>query len=217
MSPQSVSTVVPQDGYFENWLSQFLALRDISQYVVGASIQYVVNGETRNVHLQSSSARTRNAVFHALDNMHIPPNVSKLGLVGTFNDTFRIILPDTLNLAPRNTCGPLFDETEMDALDSLCLRVKDRQLLHRASDKETLHSISAITSSISLLDDPSGHLRPSGHPGLYAVNCPECHLVGESQLRAVKDLDFPVSLAFFQRISLILSKTPYCNLCVADR
>ncbi|KAA8571448.1 hypothetical protein EYC84_001448 [Monilinia fructicola] len=59
------------------WLAQFLALRDITQFVVAASIQYTINGETRDAYLPAASERTRNAVLRVIENMRIPPRFSK--------------------------------------------------------------------------------------------------------------------------------------------
>lgn len=165
----------------------------MSQFVVGASVQYTVNRETRDVRLQSSSARTRNALLHALDNMRIPGQLSKADLVSTFSETFRIILPDTPSLVRRNSTGTQGDETEMDAIDSLCAKLNDRQIIHRVSDREMMHNMSEITRNIALLDDPSGQFR-TGQPKLYAINCPKSHFVGDSQLRSLENLKLPVRL-----------------------
>lgn len=195
MSSQYVSTIVQQDGFGGDWLSQFLALRDVSQFVVGASVQYTVNRETRDVRLQSSSARTRNAVLHALDNMRIPGQLSKADLVSTFSETFRIILPDTPSLTRRNSTGSQGHETEMDAIDSLCAKLNDRQIIHRVSDREMMHNMSEITRNIALLDESGGQFR-TGHPRLFAINCSKCHFAGESQLRKLENFKLPVSRAF---------------------
>jgi hypothetical protein len=184
--------IVPQDGFSEDWLAQFLALRDISQFVVGASVQYSVNRETRNVGLQSSSARSRNAVFHALEHLRMPSHLSKLDVMATFSDTFRIILPDTLQLSRRDSMDSRADETEMDALDMLCSKLCERQVVHRASDRELVHSVSEITRNIALLDDPTSQFR-STRPRLFALNCNMCHVAGESQLRSLRNISIPVS------------------------
>ncbi|TAQ83254.1 hypothetical protein B7494_g8423, partial [Chlorociboria aeruginascens] len=188
LSSPYVSTIAPE-VFAGDWLSQFLALRDVSQFVVGASVQYVVNQETRDVRLQTCSARTRNAVFHALDNLRIPSHLQKEGLVTTFSEMFRIILPDTPNLSQRAS-GSHVDENEIDAMDALCAKLNDRQVINRVSDREMMHSISAITRNIALLDDPSGQFRTT-HPRLYAMNCQNCHLAGESQLKNLEELKFP--------------------------
>lgn len=141
--------------------------------------------------LQTSSARTRNAVLHALDNMRLPGQLSKADLVSTFSETFRIILPDTPSLVRRSSTGSQGEETEMDAIDSLCAKLTDRQVIHRVTDREMMHSVSEITKYISLLDDPSGQFR-TAQPRLYAINCPKCHLIGESQLKISENLKIPV-------------------------
>ncbi len=170
----------------------------MSQFVVGASIQYIVNEETRDFHLQSSSARTRNAVFHALENMRLPPHISKLDLVSTFSEIFRIILPDTPNLVRRSSSeSQVDDESEMDAIDSLCASLIERQAIHRVSDREMMHNISEITRNIALLDDPSGQFR-AACPRLYGMNCQRCHLVGHSQLRYMDNIKFPVRSEFYK-------------------
>ena len=158
-------------------------------------MQYTVNRETRDVRLQSSSARTRNAVLHALDNMRIPGQLSKADLVSTFSETFRIILPDTPSLLRRNSTGSQGDETEMDAIDSLCAKLNDRQIIHRVSDREFMRNMSEITRNIALLDDPSGQFR-TGQPRLYALNCSKSHFVGESQLKSLENLKLPVRFRF---------------------
>jgi hypothetical protein len=184
---------VPQEGFPGVWLSQVTALRDVSHFVVGASVQYMVNQETRDVRLQSSSARTRNAVLQALDKIQMPSHLSKMDLIATFSDTFRIILPDTLNLSRRGSSESPSDENEMDAIDSLCTWLSNRQVVHRVSDREVMHGMSEVTRSIALLDDPSGQFR-TARPRLYALNCSRCHLAGESQLKSLAKLNFPVSI-----------------------
>ncbi|KAL2024840.1 hypothetical protein VTK56DRAFT_5661 [Thermocarpiscus australiensis] len=195
LQPASISELAPHGG-FANWLAQFLALRDVSHFVIAASVQYAANGETRDVRLQSSSARARNAVLTALDNLRIPPHLSRVDMVAAFSNTFRIILPDTLDLSRRDMSGPQVDEGELDALDALCARLKDRQVIHRVSDREMVHNISQVVRNILLLDDPGGSFIPS-QPGLYAVNCPQCHLTGASQLRSsgIKLLSDPAASA----------------------
>ncbi len=173
--------------------------------MVGASVQYVVNRETRDVRLQSSSARTRNAILRALDNMRMPPHLSKMDLVATFSETFRIILPDTPSLVPRNSSESQVDENEMDAIDALCVRLNDRQVIHRVSDREMMYSISEITRNIALLDDPSGQFR-AARPRLYAINCQRCHLAGDSQLRYLQNLKFPVRPELVRSFLAVLSR-----------
>ncbi|KAK4156395.1 hypothetical protein C8A00DRAFT_12647 [Chaetomidium leptoderma] len=182
MQPASVSELAPPNG-FGNWLAQFLALRDVSQYVVAASVQYAANRETRDVRLQSSSARSRNAVLTALDNLRTPPHMSRVDMVATFSTSFRIILPDTLDLSHRGVAGSRLDECELDALDAFCTRLRARQVIHRVSDREMVNNISQVVRNILLQDDPNGRFAPT-RPGLYVVNCPECHLTGASQLQS---------------------------------
>ncbi|KAK3301455.1 uncharacterized protein B0H64DRAFT_383635 [Chaetomium fimeti] len=179
----SVSELAPPNG-FGNWLAQFLALRDVSQFVIAASIQYAANGETRDMRLQASSARARNAVLTALDNLRTPPHLSRVEMVAAFSTPFRIILPDTLDLSRRDAFGSRVDECELDALDSLGTKLKERQITHRVSDREMVHNVSQIVRNLLLQDDPGGSFAPT-RPGLYVVNCPGCHLTGASQLRSL--------------------------------
>lgn len=191
LSSPKISPLVPPDSFSGDWLSQFLALRDVSNFVIGASVQYVVRGETRNMRLQAESARTRNAVLLALDNMRLPAHLNRMDLVSQFSETFRIILPDTPSLVRRRSSESHVDENEMDAIDSLCSKLSDRQVIHRVSDREMMHKISEITKKISLLDDPAGGFRAT-RPRLYTFNCEECHLAGDSQLRSLGNLNLPV-------------------------
>jgi hypothetical protein len=189
--PPYVSELVPQYDSPGSWLPAFLAMRDISHYVVGASIQYVVNQENRNVRLQSSSARSRNAILLALDNLRMPSHLSKMDLVASFSATFRIVLPDTLDLSQSDSPELAIEELELDALDSFCARLSERQIIHRVSDRAMTHSVQQIMKDISLLDSPTGQ-RGGGRPGLYVMNCPECHFVGGTELRA-SNIALPVS------------------------
>jgi hypothetical protein len=184
--------LIPQDGFSNNWLSQLLALRDVSIFVVGASVQYAANQETRDIRLQSSSARTRNAVLHALDNLRMPAHLSKMDLIATFSETFRIILPDTPSLVRQSPTDSSNDENEMDAIDALCVRLADRQVIHRISDRKLRLGVSEITRKIALLDDPTGNCR-SARPRLYVLNCGGAHLVGDSQIRFLENFKIPVS------------------------
>jgi hypothetical protein len=123
--------------------------------------------------------------------MRIPGHFSKADLVSTFSETFRIILPETPSLSRRKSTGSHGDETEMDAIDSLCVKLYDRQVIHRVSDREMMHSMSEIIKNIAILDGASGHFRTEP-PRLYALNCPKCHLAGWSQLRSLKNIRLPV-------------------------
>lgn len=160
--------------------------------MVGASVQYAVNQETCDAKLQSSSAKTRTAVFDVLDKMRLPPHLNKADLVEAFRETFRIILPDTLTLARRGSSEPQNDESEIDAIDALYMRLNNRQVIHRMSDREMMHNISEIIRNIALLDDPTGQFK-AARPRMYTMNCPGCHTAGDSQLRALGILKFPVS------------------------
>jgi hypothetical protein len=157
--------------------------------VVGASVQYVMKMETRDVRLQTTSAKTRNAVLNSLENLRMPSQLSKYDLMATFSDTFRIILPDTLNLERRGSFDS--DEFEIDAIDLLCSKLSDRQVLNRVSDHELSRSISEVTRNIALLDDPSGQFR-SARPRLWVLNCQRAHIVGESQWKAAENMNFLV-------------------------
>ncbi|KAK4179748.1 hypothetical protein QBC36DRAFT_321964 [Triangularia setosa] len=181
LQPASIEEIVPT-GCFGNWLVQYLALRDVSHFIVAASIQYAANKETREMHLQSSSARSRNAVLTALDTLRVPPQFSRVEMVATLSAMFRIVLPDTLELSRHDTAGIRVEEFELDALDTLFARLAARQVIHRVSDREMVHNVSQVVRKILLQNDPSGQFVPNKRPGLYAVNCTECHLVGASQL-----------------------------------
>jgi hypothetical protein len=190
-----VSTIVSRDGNSGGWLPQFLALRDVSQFVVGASVQYAVNRGVRDVNLQSTSVATRNAVLKSLDNLRIPQRLAKVDLVASFSETFRIILPDTPVPELRNSSKSQAEENETNAISALCSRLHARLVVHRVSDREMMHNISEITANIALLDDPSGQYR-SSQPRLYAMNCQRCHFVGYSQIRYLGDLKSQVCPPF---------------------
>ncbi|KAF7855442.1 hypothetical protein EAF04_010184 [Stromatinia cepivora] len=186
-----ISTLILPDGSGGGgWLAQFLTLRDITQFVVAASIQYTINGETRDAYLPAASARTRNAVLRAIENMRIPPRFSKEDLIATFTDQYRIILPDTPDLR-RQSMQIEVDDKDLDVIDALCLRLSDRQMISRVSDREMMHTISEITKRILALDDPSRHAKPS-RPRIYTLNCSRCHLAGASQMRYLENLKFPL-------------------------
>ncbi|KUJ09208.1 uncharacterized protein LY89DRAFT_740943 [Mollisia scopiformis] len=209
LSSEYVTSIAPADGFPGDWLSQFLALRDVSQFVVGASLQYSVNQETRDVRLQSCSARTRNAVLRTLENIRLPHHLSQLDMIATFSETFRVVLPETLNLR-RNSLDGQEDESDIDAIDALCARLNDRQVLHRVSDRELMHNVSQITRNIELLDDPSGHFK-GPRPRLFALNCGSCHIVGETQLRNAEDCGFP--LDFRESAEITLPSKAKCIMC----
>lgn len=186
--------MIPQDGFSNEWLSQFLALRDISQFIVGASIQYKVNLETKDVQLQASSAKSRNAVLQSLDGLRMPSYLSRSDLISTFSEMFRVILPGTPSLVRRSSSDSLHDESEMDAIDALCVRLTDRQVIHRVSDNEMMRGMSEIAKRVTLLDDPSASAQyRAPQPKLWVLNCGSCHLVGDSQLRQLEHLNYIVS------------------------
>lgn len=192
-----MSTIVPQLGFASrDWLPQYLALRDVSHFVVSASIQYAVNRETRDMRLQSSSARTRSAVLIALENLRMPEHLSRnrYNIAAPFSETFRIILPEAPHPDALPSATANSHETKMDAIDALCLRLSDRMVIHRVSDREMMHSLSELSRSLSLVDDPSAFLQRPIRPRLYALNCQYAHLAGDTQLRSSCDLKFPVSL-----------------------
>lgn len=195
-STKYISTLIPPDGSGGGgWLAQFLALRDITQFVVAASIQYTIHGETRDAFLPAASERTRNAVLRAIENMQMPPRFSKDDLVGTFTDQYRIILPDTPDLR-RQSMQIQTDDYDLGAIDALCLRLNDRQMISRVSDREMMHTISEITKRILALDDPSRHAK-SSRPRIYTLNCSKCHVAGASQMRYLENLKFPVRQVFY--------------------
>ncbi|AEO67779.1 uncharacterized protein THITE_2050653 [Thermothielavioides terrestris NRRL 8126] len=209
LQPPSIAELAPPGG-FGNWLAQLLALRDVAQFVLAASVQYAANGETRDVRLQAASAKARNAVLTALDNLRTPPGTSKVDMVAIFSTTFRTILPDTIDLSSRDVSEPPVDECELDALDALCTRLRERQVTHRVSDREAAHSISQVIENILAQDDPGGRHTPA-RPGLYVVNCPRCHLAGASQLRS-SGAKFPPASADASEIRLPPdSKCAYCK------
>ncbi len=185
------------DGFSGNWLSQFLALRDVAQFVVGASVQYAANGETQDVRLQSSSARTRNAVLHALENMRLPGRLAKIDLITTFNESFRIILPDTSIIGRRYSGESHVDEWELDAIDILCAKISNRQIINRVSDREAIQNISKIIRKIETFNDESSQ-KKSIRPKIYSINCPKCHLLGDTDLMRARGegLRLPVSATF---------------------
>lgn len=185
MSSDYISELVPDAGSGLSWLAQFLALRDIAKFTVGASIQYSVNQETskfRNVHLQSSSARTRSAILRALDSIQMPSNLSQVDLVSHFSACFRTILPDTLDMSQVDGGESHIDECEIDALDSFCTRLGHRQVIHRVSDLDTAHGISQVLNNI-MAHDTNGDRFQSATPGIYVLNCPQTHIAGSGQLR----------------------------------
>ncbi|KAK2747293.1 hypothetical protein FQN57_002191 [Myotisia sp. PD_48] len=187
LSDRYVSTIVDGAG---SWLAQFLALRDVTQFVVGACVQYAASGETQDLHLKASCSMTRNAVLGSLDKLRTPKNFPRVELQATFSQAFRIILPDTPAIASASTSGIFGDGQGVEAIQAFCLSLANRQVIHRASDEAVIRAITNITKRISLLDDPSGESAAT-YPRVYALNCRSCHLAGETQLRVLEDLEFP--------------------------
>lgn len=180
-------------------------------YIIWASIQYTANKESRDVRLQSTSARSRNSVLRALENIYVPVNLSQVDLIVTFNNVFRVILPDTLSLGGRDISESHTDEAEIDAIDEFCTKLSDRQIVHRVNDQEVLKKISTITRTIEALDDPNGQYN-APRPKVFAMNCSRCHLVGDTQLRRKEGLRFPVStLSIFGQPYKQLTKLPRWN------
>ncbi|OJD21078.1 hypothetical protein ACJ73_07583, partial [Blastomyces percursus] len=179
------------DGSSDDWLCQLMALRDVTLFVVGANIQYAVNTGTRNPQLQALSSETRNTVLSALDSVRLPHHLSKADSITSFSDHFRIVLPNTPNVTTQDSYESDDDENVADALDSLCQNLSCRRLISRVSDREMIHSITEVTRSIALFDDPSGQFRAS-RPSLYVLNCRGCHLAGYSQLRYLENIDIPL-------------------------
>ena len=122
----------------------------------------------------------------------MPEHLAQLDIAAPFSETFRVILPDVPYLDRPDAATTNSHETKMDATDALCLRLCDRMVIHRVSDREMMHSLSELSRSLTLLDDPSSTMLRPVRPRLYALNCPHAHLAGDSQLRPV--LKFPVSL-----------------------
>ncbi|GFG11912.1 hypothetical protein IFM61392_07142 [Aspergillus lentulus] len=183
LSSSSVATIVPQHGSSQSWLSQLLGLYDVSQFVLGANIQFAVN--TRKFcdpGLERASKSSRDAVLHALNRIRLPPYVSAGHLIPMISEDFRIILPDTPSLVQHRHDGNM-----VDALEALRERLGHRLMVHRVSDGAMMHSVSQITKYIELLDDPGDQLR-SASPTLYVANCQECHLLGSSQVREIANL-----------------------------
>ncbi|KAK4653130.1 LOW QUALITY PROTEIN: hypothetical protein QC762_505330 [Podospora pseudocomata] len=162
LQPAAIADIVPA-GYSGDWLVKYLALRDVSQFVVAASIQYAASKETRELRLEHS----RNAVLSALD---------------------ALLLPDTLDLSHQDTAGICVEECELDALDALFARLVARQAIHHVSDREMVHNMSQVIRNIALQDTIP--FMPNQRPGLYSVNCPECHIIGASQLNPT-DINTP--------------------------
>ncbi|GFF60150.1 hypothetical protein IFM51744_10193 [Aspergillus udagawae] len=210
LSSSSVATIVPQHGSSQSWLSQLLGLYDVSQFVVGANVQFAAN--TRKFcdpELERTSKSSRDAVLHALNRIRLPPYVSAGHLIPMISEDFRIILPDTPSLVQHRHDGNM-----VDALEALRERLGHRLMIHRVSDGAMMHSVSQITKYIELLDDPSDQLR-SASPALYVVNCQECHLLGSSQIRDIAHLTLLDNASGASGVALpTASKCAFCGSTV---
>jgi hypothetical protein len=132
--------------------------------------------------------------------MRLPGYLTKIDLITTFNESFRIILPDTSIIAMRDSRESHVDEWELDAIDILCAKISDRQIINRVSDREAIQSISKIIRKIETFNDESGQKR-SIRPKIYSVNCPKCHLLGDTDLIHARNegLRLPVSATYSTR------------------
>ncbi|XWW92697.1 hypothetical protein V2A60_000622 [Cordyceps javanica] len=184
LQPPSILELVSAETASTSWLSQFMALRDISQYIIGVSLQNAARFETCDRQLRQSSLASRNAVFEALQDLQIPAQFSKADVVASFNAYFRLILWDTPELSTLGFDEPKKGEYIADALDELSEKLSQRQAIHRTSDRETSSNISRIMKSIQIQDDPEGNYMGSQSPSQYVFNCPNSHTVGGAQLRA---------------------------------
>lgn len=205
LSPHSVSGLIPEDGSYRDWLTQFLALRDVSQFIIGAFVQYAANRESRDFGLQAASARSRDAVLHALSRMQVPPHIPREQLVATFKPIFEVVLRDSSDLVQCDSADQWDDE--IDAIDALCLRLTDRQIIHRVSDHEVMRSISEVTRSFAALGDPNGQFR-SASPSLYVVNCRLCHFAGYSSPQGLANFKLPRDT-----FEIPLPRQSKCNHC----
>jgi hypothetical protein len=114
--------------------------------------------------------------------MHLPSNLSTMEMVSAVGTTFRLILPNTPQIGRWDTAEPVFDDYQaLDALESFAAKLSEREVVHRVSDKELMYSVSQVITTIVQEDPGSQYL--GGRPGLYMINCPDFHLLGEVQLR----------------------------------
>lgn len=164
-------------------MRQFLALRDISHFVLGVSIQDASNGEARDPRLPSASAQSRDAALSALDNIRVPDNVSREDLASALIAVFRIILPDPLNSSQKGQVEAWMDEHDLDALDNLSRRLRGRQAIHRLSDRDMTHRISQVLGYIAHQNGQASSHFGAAYPAQYVVNCPDCHFNGGAYLQ----------------------------------
>jgi hypothetical protein len=125
--------------------------------------------------------RARNTILNALITMHLPSNLSTMEMVSVVGTTFRLILPNTPQIGRWDTAEPAFDDYQaLDALESFAEKLSEREVVHRVSDKELMHSVSQVITTIVQEDPGSQYL---GRPGLYMTNCPDFHLLGSTTIR----------------------------------
>lgn len=177
----------------EHWLAQFLALRDISHFVVGASIQRFVQEGSLDAELQASCTETRNAVFVSLDGFRIPQKFSKLEMIETFSEIFRAILPDTLSASIEDASRVIFDEEATDAIDAFSLSLHERQVVHRVSDVHMMGAMSSIKENVASFVDGGPRSRIPFQRA-YALNCSSCHFVGHHKFTEANNLTIPVCI-----------------------
>ncbi|KFA76983.1 hypothetical protein S40288_11011 [Stachybotrys chartarum IBT 40288] len=168
LGPEYILELVPDDPSSDKWLNQFLTLRDICHFILGACIEQSVNQDSPDFDLISSCADSRDAILLAIDNLRLPAQFSKTDVAADLSDTFRIILPDTLDLVRSESHSGGVDEFELDALDSLSVRLGDKQIIHRVSDGEMMHSVSQVIREIVDQDNPTEQVG-STHPGLFVT------------------------------------------------
>ncbi|KAJ6781445.1 hypothetical protein PWT90_05204 [Aphanocladium album] len=211
--PPHILQLVPPGSPSTGWVSQFLALRDISQYIIGASLQYAANSETRDAHLRQASLESRNAIFAALQNLQLPSQFSKVDVVASFNCWFRLVFSDTPDLANLNLEEQNTSECIVDALDELSERLAQRQAIHRVSDREMAFNISRITRSIQIQDDPDAAYVGSQSPSQYVLNCSSSHTIGGAQLRAG---GLSTTIGSFPLHEVKLPEMATCSACDED-
>ena len=170
------------------WLPSFLMIRDVSLFVLGASLQCATKAEFRTDDLRSASSGLRETVLRVLEDFQLPPYLSKVELSKAFDRIFSLMLPDTSPLLSQDMMTEIAVEDEVDALVLLHTTLCNRQILQRANDRGMRSHISEVTRQISVQDDPSGHYW-STTPTMFVVNCPSCHVVGGSQLKKMTGND----------------------------
>lgn len=160
---------------------------------MGASIQRFVHEGSPDAELQASCTETRNAVFVSLDGFRIPQKFSKLEMIETFSEIFRVILPDTLSASIEDPSRLMFDEEATDAIYAFGLSLHERQVVHRVSDVHMMDAMSSIKGSVASFVDASPRSR-STFQRAYALNCSSCHFVEHNHFTEENNLTIPVSL-----------------------